>query len=144
MIRASQELSQGSDALGSEFITAMQEKMAEWRDIIGHFDRIHQEVQSLEAIEGLVDELLSRCGQAPVTHWVTDQVADPAEAHPTCPTCDKPLRCVSRRRPLHKTGRFGWSGCGPIGYAAPDTAGRPSLAPVMLALAISPFRILAF
>ena len=105
MIRASQELSKGGNTLWSKFVTSMQEKMAEWRDIIPV--RIRQKVQSLEAIEGLVDELLQRCGQVLVTHWVTDQVADTTEAHPTCPTCDKPLRCVSRHRPLHKTGRFG-------------------------------------
>ena len=87
MIRASQELSKGSNILWSEFVTSMREKIAEWwQDTMPA--RIRQEVQNLEAIEGMIDELLQRCGQALVTHWVTAQVADATESHPTCPTCD--------------------------------------------------------
>ncbi len=71
MIRASQELSKESRQIWTEFMVAMQEKMAEWENIIPA--SIRQEVQNLEAIGGLIDELLQHCGQILVTCWVTDQ-----------------------------------------------------------------------
>ena len=97
-----------------EWVAGMQEKIAEWwQDTMPAC--IRQEVQNLEAIEGMIDELLQHCGQPLVTHWVTAQVADATESHPPCPTCGKPSRCVSRHRSLHKTGRFGdWLTINPL------------------------------
>ena len=106
MIRASQKWSKERHTSWTEWVAGMQEKIVEWwQDTMPAC--IRQEVQNLEAIEGMIDELLQHCGQALVTHWVTAQVADATESHPACPTCGKPWRCVSRHRSLHKTGRFG-------------------------------------
>ena len=130
MIRASQKLNKERHTSWREWVAGMQEKIAEWwQDTMPAC--IRQEVQNLEAIEGMIDELLQHCGQTLVTHWVTAQVADATESHPPCPTCGKPLRCVSRHRSLHKTGRFGeyaWTrpywvcGAGHGGWAPADEA----------------------
>jgi hypothetical protein len=75
MIRASQKLSKERHTSWREWVAGMQEKIAAWwQDTMPAC--IRQEVQNLEAIEGMIHELLQRCGQALVTHWVTAQVAD--------------------------------------------------------------------
>ena len=124
MIRASQKLSKERHTSWTEWVAGMQEKIVEWwQDTMPAC--IRQEVQNLEAIEGMIHELLQRCGQALVTHWVTAQVADATESHPAaCPTCGKPLRCVSRHRSLHTkpAGLASMPGHGLIGCVVPDTA----------------------
>ena len=88
MIRPSEELRKGNHKMWTEFVASMQEKIAEW------WDRspvsIWQEVHSLEAIAGLIQELLQHCGQTLVTRWVTAQVQNSTASDPTSRHCGSP------------------------------------------------------
>ena len=106
MIRVLQELSKERRTSWSEWVAVIRENMVKWwQDTMPVC--IRQEVHSLEAIEGLVQDLLQHCGQTLVTHWVTAQVQHSTGPAPTCPQCGTPMRYVSRHRPLHKLGWFG-------------------------------------